>query len=202
MRGSESDPHVRINAWNLVQQVREAQTSLLGSVDGLKAPAELGQLCATKLLLWRISVAVYILTQQSHLLHTLNKTPNISARAITLSSTPCPQGVLRINSEELTKEISVTYLIREHTDFLQYGADRSTSFSSSGEGNNTVGAHVVTTSHDGPTSMKDPKLQAASHQRLQRQYSKGKGGIELKPKQAYTYALYACGAWWTGIMSA
>lgn len=104
MRGSEPDPHVRINAWNLVQQVREAQTSLLGSVDGLEAPAEPGQLRATKLLLWRIPVAVYILTQQSHLLHTLNKTPNISARAITLSSTPRAQGVLRINKEELPNQ--------------------------------------------------------------------------------------------------
>lgn len=175
MRGSEPDPHVRNNAWNLVQQVREAQTSLLGSVDGLKAPAELGQFWATKLLLWRISVAVYILTQQSHLLHTLNKTPNISARALTLLLTPSAQGALRINTEEVAKQISVTYLIREHTDLLQYGADRPTPLSSSGEGNNTVGAHVVTTSHDGAASMKDPKV--ASHQRLQRQYSRGKGGM-------------------------
>lgn len=100
-----------------------------------------------------------------------------------------------MNGEELAKQISVTRLIREHRDLLQYGGDRSTPLSSSGEGNNTVGAHVVTTSHDGAASMKDPKLQVASHQRLQRQYSKGKGGIKLKPKQAYTYALYACGAW-------
>lgn len=73
MRGSESDPHVRIDAWNMVQQVREAQTAQFRPVDGFKAPAELGQLSSTKLLLWRISVAVYILTQQSYLLHPLNQ---------------------------------------------------------------------------------------------------------------------------------
>lgn len=73
MRGSESDPHVGIDAWHSVQQVGEAQTSLFWSVDGLETPAELGQVWAAELLLWRVSVAVHVLTQQSHLLHTLNK---------------------------------------------------------------------------------------------------------------------------------
>lgn len=48
----------------------------------------------------------------------------------------------------------ITCLVREHTNFLQYGADRSTSLSPTGEGNNTVTAHVVTTSHDGTASTK------------------------------------------------
>lgn len=159
MRGSESDPHVRIDAWNMVEQVREAQTSLLGFVDGLKAPAELGQLCATKLFFWGISVAVNILTQQSHLLHTLNKQYQTIEQQLSLLSLMTPRGRLR---GELIKPISVTYLIREHTDLLQDGADRSTPLSPSGEGNNTVGAHVVTTSHDGPASRRDAKL-VASH---------------------------------------
>ena len=62
MRGSESDPHVRIDAWHSVQQVGEAQTSLFWSVDGLETPAELGQVWAAELLLWRVSVAVHVLT--------------------------------------------------------------------------------------------------------------------------------------------
>lgn len=44
----------------------------------------------------------------------------------------------------------LTCLVREHTDFLKNGADRSTPLSPSGEGNNAVAAHVVTASHDGP----------------------------------------------------
>lgn len=91
MRGGESDPHVRIDARDLVQQVGEAQTSLLASVDGLEAPAEPGRLGAADLLLRRVPVAVYVLAQQRHLPHTLkNTTANTSARASTLSSTPSP----------------------------------------------------------------------------------------------------------------
>lgn len=84
MRGSESDPHVGIDAWHSVQQVGEAQTSLFWSVDGLETPAELGQVWAAELLLWRVSVAVHVLTQQSHLLHTLNKkNPSHTPRYVT-----------------------------------------------------------------------------------------------------------------------
>lgn len=64
-------------------------------------------------------------------------------------------GLLWINSGGP----SVTYLIREHSDLLQDGADRSTPLSSSGEGNDTVRAHVVTASHYGPANKKDPKVQ-------------------------------------------
>lgn len=73
MRGSESDPHVGIDARYSVQKVGEAQTSLFGPVDGLKPPTELGQVWATELFFWRVPVAVYVLTQQSHLLHTLSR---------------------------------------------------------------------------------------------------------------------------------
>lgn len=86
MRGSESDPHVGIDAWHSVQQVGEAQTSLFWSVDGLEAPAELGQVWAAELLLWRVSVAVHVLTQQSHLLHTLNKNIQHTRRVMWLTS--------------------------------------------------------------------------------------------------------------------
>lgn len=142
----------------------EAQASPSASVGGLKAPAEPGQLGATKLLLRRVSVAVYILTQQSHLLHTLNTTPDISAFHLPLVYA---KGVLPITSPELAKQTPGFrfYLIGQLGDLLQYGADGSTPLSSAGEGHNTVGAHVVATSHDGAASVKDPKLQAASHQR-------------------------------------
>lgn len=153
MRGSEPDPHVRIDAWNVVQQVREAQTARFRPVDGFKAPAELGQLSSTKLLLWRISVAVYILTQQSHLLHPLNQIYQ------TFHQERRPSHLLEVYSELTVGGLSVTYLIREHSDLLQDGADRSTPLSSSGEGDNTVRAHVVTASHYGPANKKDPKLQ-------------------------------------------
>lgn len=71
MRGSESDPHVGINTRHLVQQVREAKPPLFRSVDCLKTAAELGQVRATELLFRCVSVAVHILTQQCHFLHTL-----------------------------------------------------------------------------------------------------------------------------------
>lgn len=156
MRGSESDPHVRIDTWNVVQQIREAKTAQFRPVDGFKAPAELGQLSSTKLLLWRISVAVYILTQQSYLLHPLNQIYQ------TFHQERWPSHLLElpeVYSELTVGGLSVTYLIREHSDLLQDGAHRSTPLSSSGEGNNTVRAHVVTASHYGPANTKDPKLQ-------------------------------------------
>ena len=74
MRGGESDPHVGVDVGHSVQQVREAQASLFGAVHRLEAPAERGRVGATELLLWRVPVAVHILTEQCHLLHTLRKT--------------------------------------------------------------------------------------------------------------------------------
>lgn len=51
MRRSEPDSHVGVDARHLVEQIGKAQTSLLGSVDGVEAAAELRQLWATELLL-------------------------------------------------------------------------------------------------------------------------------------------------------
>lgn len=45
-------------------------------VDCLKATAELGCIWTTDLLVWRVPVAVHILTQQRHLLHTLTEAPS------------------------------------------------------------------------------------------------------------------------------
>lgn len=74
MRGREPDPHVGVHTRHPVQQVREPEPPLLGPVDGLKPPAELGRVGAAELLLRRVPVAVDVLTQQGHLLHTLNTT--------------------------------------------------------------------------------------------------------------------------------
>lgn len=62
MRGRESDPHVRINAWNSVQQVRETKTTLFVPVDGLEPTTELGHIQVAELLFWCVSVAVDVLT--------------------------------------------------------------------------------------------------------------------------------------------
>lgn len=43
------------------------------------------------------------------------------------------------------------YLVREHLNFVQDRADRSAPLSTSGEGNDAVTAHIVTTSHNGAT---------------------------------------------------
>lgn len=76
MRGREADPHVRVNARHAVQQVAEAQAAEPRTVNGLKASAELLLLLrraatTTEVLLRQVSVAVDVLTQQGHLLHTL-----------------------------------------------------------------------------------------------------------------------------------
>lgn len=62
----------------------------------------------------------------------------------------------------------MTYLVREHTDFLKYGADGSTPLLASGEGNDAVTAHVVTATHDGTAhttethAVRNVQLQAES----------------------------------------
>lgn len=99
-----------------------------------------------------------------------------------ISSTPSAQGALRINSEELAKQISVTYLIREHRDLLQDGADRSTPLSSSGEGNNTVGAHVVATSHDGAASMKETKITSSKSSKVAKTLFQRERGYRTESK--------------------
>lgn len=71
MGGGEPDPHVRIDVWHSVQEVWEAQASLLWAVNCLKTTAECSQVGTTELFLWCVSVAVHVLTKQRHLLHTL-----------------------------------------------------------------------------------------------------------------------------------
>lgn len=48
----------------------------------------------------------------------------------------------------------LTCLVREHTNLLKDGGDRSTPLSPSREGDNAVAAHVVAASHDGPAEEK------------------------------------------------
>ena len=45
---------------------------------------------------------------------------------------------------------TILHLIRKQFDFIYDGINRSTSFSSTSEWNNTIGTHVVTTSHYRP----------------------------------------------------
>ena len=46
------------------------------------------------------------------------------------------------------------YLIRKHFNFINNGVYRSTSFSPTSEGYNTIGAHIVTPSHYRPGNKK------------------------------------------------